>query len=194
MGQGGGPGRGTKWGVAGAALLALGIMLAIGAAVTGEDPANARDDLPLLLLPLAGIAALVAWGRARAAAMAEELTRNQVEDELEDARKRLAAAEQEREAAVRKTRAELEREVEKREAALRETREELEAEVRKRDAALKETREELQSRLQERERALDERPVGREPRREPQRDRRVERRDWIGLRERLAQLPADPRP
>lgn len=100
----------------------------VAAVFSGSDLGEASDDVPLLILGIAGLISLSGWWRDHA---------------------RRSAAEED----LRRERERLESELRERESSLRESREQLES-VREREREEQRTRERLESRLEERKKAL----------------------------------------
>ncbi len=109
-------------------LFSTAAIYAVVAESTGSDLTDARDDVPLLILGIAGVISVVGWWRDRT--------------------RRLAADEE-----VRRERERLESELQERESDIRETREQLES-VRERETEHQKAREQLESSLKDREEAL----------------------------------------
>jgi len=109
-------------------LFSTAAIYAVVAESTGSDLTDARDDVPLLILGIAGVISVVGW--------------------WQDRKRRLAADEE-----VRRERGRLESELQERESDIRETRDQLES-VRERETEHQKAREQLESSLKDREEAL----------------------------------------
>lgn len=84
---------------------------AIVAALSGSDLADANDDVPLLILGLAGIVSLFGWWRDRR-------RKSEADEKLRSERERLESELRKREADLRESREQLESRLEEREKAL----------------------------------------------------------------------------
>jgi diguanylate cyclase (GGDEF)-like protein len=119
---------GAWWFVVTVVVFLAAAVYVIGAVYTDSDLGDASDDMPLLILGVAGVISLAGWWRDRA-------RRSKVDEE------------------VQRERARLESEIREHENALRESREQLES-AQKKEAEQRQAREQLESKLNDQEKTL----------------------------------------